>query len=209
MLLPAHTHQRHQEAEGTNIFKRIQRKTKLGCQTYPQFRYTRRDAMSTLSRRDLIKTALSGVTAASLPLPSSGNGERQSAPVQRKGRIRQSVARWCYKDIPLDKLCAYGAEIGLKAVDLLNPDEYEVPARYGLVCSMGYASGGDIANALNRVENHAKIEEGFRKYIPLAAKAGVPNVITFSGNRNGMSDEEGDRKSTRLNSSHQIISYAV
>src|SRR5207253_210389 len=85
-------------------------------QTYPQFRYTRRDAMSTLSRRDLIKTALSGVTAASLPLPSSGNGERQSAPVQRKGRIRQSVARWCYKDIPLDKLCAYGAEIGLKKI---------------------------------------------------------------------------------------------
>src|SRR5437764_11246976 len=139
----------------------------------------------------MIKTALSGVTAASLPLPSSGNGERQNAPVQRKSRIRQSVARWCYKDIPLDKLAAYGAEIGLKAVDLLNPDEYEVPARYGLVCSMGYASGGDIANALNRVENHAKIEEAFRKTIPLAAKAGVPNVITFSGNREGMSDEEG------------------
>jgi len=44
---------------------------------------------------------------------------------------------------------------------------------------------------LNRVENHARIEEGFRKNIPLAAKAGVPNVITFSGNRAGMSDEEG------------------
>src|SRR2546429_7868145 len=87
---------------------------------------------------------------------------------------------------------------------LFRSDEYEVPARYGLVCSMGYASGGDIANALNRVENHAKIEEGFRKYIPLAAKAGVPNVITFSGNRNGI-----DRKSTRLNSSHGYISYAV
>jgi hydroxypyruvate isomerase len=27
----------------------------------------------------------------------------------------------------------------------------------------------------------------------LAAKAGVPNVITFSGNRHGMSDEEGAR----------------
>ena len=44
---------------------------------------------------------------------------------------------------------------------------------------------------MNRVENHAKIEEEFRKYIPLAAKAGVPNVITFSGNRIGMSDAEG------------------
>src|SRR5579871_6122456 len=56
---------------------------------------------------------------------------------------------------------------------------------------MAYAGGGEIPSALNRVENHARIEEGFRKYIPLAAKAGVVNVITFSGNRAGMSDEEG------------------
>jgi len=41
------------------------------------------------------------------------------------------------------------------------------------------------------VENHAKIEEAFRKNIPIAAKMGVPNVITFSGNRMGMSDDEG------------------
>ncbi len=81
--------------------------------------------------------------------------------------------------------------LAVRAVDLLKPEEYEVPRKYGLVCSMAYAGGGDIPNALNRVENHAKIEEGFRQYIPLAAKAGVPNVITFSGNRAGMSDEEG------------------
>jgi hydroxypyruvate isomerase len=56
---------------------------------------------------------------------------------------------------------------------------------------MGYGGGGEIASAMNRIENHAKIEEAFRKSIPLAAKAGVPNVITFSGNRAGMSDEEG------------------
>ena len=56
---------------------------------------------------------------------------------------------------------------------------------------MGYAHGGEIKSAMNRVENHARIEEAFRQYIPLAAKAGVVNVITFSGNREGMSDEEG------------------
>ena len=115
----------------------------------------------------------------------------QNSPISRKGQIKQSVSRWCYQKIPLDELCAYAAQIGLKGVDLLKPDEYEVPARHGLVCSMGYADGGEIASAMNRVENHAKIEEGFRKYIPLAAKAAVPNVITFSGNRAGMSDEEG------------------
>jgi hydroxypyruvate isomerase len=58
---------------------------------------------------------------------------------------------------------------------------------------MGYAGGGEIAEALNRPEHHAAIEAGLRLNIPLAAKAGVPNVITFSGNRRGMPDEEGAR----------------
>ncbi len=110
---------------------------------------------------------------------------------KRNGRIRQSVARWCYQQIPLNELCVAAAAMGLVGIDLLKPEEYEVPSRYGLLCTMGYAGGGEINKGLNRVENHAAIEAGLRKYIPLAAKAGVPNVITFSGLRNGLSDEEG------------------
>ena len=143
--------------------------------------------MSPLSRRHWLKTAASGAAAASLPL----SWPAQTASVHRKGQIRQSASRWCYQKVPLDKLCAYGAEIGLQGIDLLQADEWEVPRRYGLICSMGYAGGGEIRSALNRVENHSKIEEAFRKYIPVASKAGVANVITFSGNRAGLSDEEG------------------
>jgi hydroxypyruvate isomerase len=113
--------------------------------------------------------------------------------VQRKGRIRQSVSRWCYKQFTLDQVCTYAAQMGLKGIDLLDIKDWEVPGRYGLVCAMGYGGGGTIPDALNRTENHAAIEEAFRKNIPIAAKAGVPNVITFSGNRRGMSDEEGAR----------------
>ena len=144
--------------------------------------------MTKLSRRTMLKSAVSGATIVSIP---SLSWEEQNAPTRRKGQIKQSVSRWCYEKIPLDDLCVYAAQIGLKGVDLLKPDEYEIPGRHGLVCSMAYAGGGEIPTALNRVENHARIEEGFRKNIPLAAKAGVPNVITFSGNRAGMSDEEG------------------
>jgi hydroxypyruvate isomerase len=136
----------------------------------------------------MLKGAVSGAAVASV---SSIAWSEATAPVQRKGRIKQSASRWCYKEIPLDQLCTYAAQIGLKGIDLLDPDEYEVPRRYGLVCSMGYAGERDLVNGMNRTENHAKIEEGFRKYIPLAAKAGVPNVITFSGNRAGLADEEG------------------
>ena len=137
----------------------------------------------------LLKSSLASVAAIGLSSPSSAY-----APIAtRRDRIHQSVSRWCYSQIPLDRLCSYSASIGLKGIDLLQPEEYEIPRRCGLICTMGYAGGGEIANALNRTENHAAIEQALRTGIPRAAKAGVPNVITFSGNRRGMSDEEGAR----------------
>lgn len=141
-----------------------------------------------VSRRAALKAGLATAAAASLPQIALAD----ELPM-KTGRIQQSVCRWCYKQIALDDLCAFAARIGLKGVDLLEVDEFDTPRKYGLICTMGYAGGGTIPDALNRTENHAAIEAAFRKNIPLAAKAGVPNVITFSGTRRGMSDEEGAR----------------
>lgn len=146
--------------------------------------------MPSLTRRALLKSSV--VTFAASQLPST-SATQAAVPQPRKGRIRQSVSRWCYSHVSLDQLAEYAARIGLRGIDLLQPEEYEVPRRYGLVCAMAYAGGGEINQALNRVENHAAIEQAFRTNIPKAAKSLVPNVITFSGNRAGMSDEEGAR----------------
>jgi hydroxypyruvate isomerase len=140
-----------------------------------------------LSRRAALKSGLAATAIASLPALA---GADDVAPA-RKNRIHQSACRWCYKDIPLDQLCAYGAKIGLKGIDLLPVEDFDVPRRYGLICTMGQAGGGTIPDGLNRLENHAAIEAAFRQNIPIAAKAGVPNVITFSGVRRCMSDDEG------------------
>jgi hydroxypyruvate isomerase len=146
------------------------------------------------NRRKFLKSGLAAtVLTATSSLAGQTNSAQQPSPVKRKGRIQQSVSRWCYKQFTLDQLCTYGVQMGLKGIDLLDIQDWEVPRRYGLVCTMGYCGGGTISDALNRTENHAAIEEAFRKNIPIAAKAGVPNVITFSGNRRGMSDEEGAR----------------
>ncbi len=153
--------------------------------------------MSSISRRKMLKSTIAGTALASAPMTSSiaWGQEKPSAspetPMPRKGNIRQSVSRWCYAKMSLDELCAYSAQIGLKGVDLLEPKDFEAPKKYGLICTMGYANAGTIPDALNVLANHDKIEAGLRENIPLAAKAGVPNVITFSGNRRGMSDEEG------------------
>lgn len=152
--------------------------------------------MNLISRRRLIRRMVSDVAAASLSPTSIFPNVPELQSTQRKGRIRQSVSRWCYEKIPLDELCEKGAAMGLKAIDLLHEKEWEVPRRYGLVCSMGYGGGGEIRSGMNRVENHANIEEAFRKSIPRAAKLRVANVITFSGNRGGLSDEEGMKNTT-------------
>jgi hydroxypyruvate isomerase len=153
--------------------------------------------MTILKRRTLLRTAASigagtaaGIIGGSKVL-AQATAAGPTAEATRKGRIHQSVCRWCYQKMTLDQLCTVAQSLGLVGVDLLQPDEYAVPLRYGLRCTMAYGGGGDIKSALNRVENHAAIEAAFRTNIPLAAKSNVPNIITFSGNRMGMSDAEG------------------
>jgi len=48
-----------------------------------------------------------------------------------------------------------------------------------------------IPDGWNRTENHDRLTAEAEKAIPKVAAAGLPNIITFSGNRRGLSDEDG------------------
>jgi len=110
--------------------------------------------------------------------------------VVKNGRLKQSVTRWPYRSIPFADFCRAVADMGLQAMDLLEEAEWPIAREYGLVCSMGYAGGGSIADGLNVKANHDAIVRNFEQSIPRAASHGVVNVITFFGNRRGMKDEE-------------------
>jgi hydroxypyruvate isomerase len=56
---------------------------------------------------------------------------------------------------------------------------------------VGYATDWGIPKGFNRIENHEKLIADFEAMIPKASAAGVPNLICFSGNREGQDDEEG------------------
>ena len=74
----------------------------------------------------------------------------------------------------------------MEGIDLLSRRSMKFRGVMGSSAPWAMRAGETIADALNRPEHHAAIEAAFRTNIPLAAKAGVPNVITFSGNRRGM-----------------------
>jgi hydroxypyruvate isomerase len=144
-----------------------------------------------LSRRAAIGTL--GATAATSALGSALSPLAAAAaalePLPR-GRLRQSVSRWCYASTKIHDLCAAAASMGLVGIDLLGPDEWAVPKQYGLVCTMGN-SWGTIPVGFNRLNQHDKLVADGEAYIAKAAAAGVRQIVVFSGNRAGLSDGEG------------------
>jgi hydroxypyruvate isomerase len=139
-----------------------------------------------MTRRSALKIAAASV----VPV------EINAASAPQKGRLKQSAARWCYKDMSINDLCRNGAEMGLSAIDLVRPEEWPTLQRYNLVSSMVY-SAGTIPDGWNRTENHDRLEKEMREGIERAAAAKLPNVITFSGNRRGLSDEQGKENCIR------------
>jgi len=129
--------------------------------------------------------------AAASGLPSSLTAQEGAAAIKLKGRIRQSVCRWCYGKVSLEDLCRAAKDMGLVAIDLLETSDFPTLKQYGLACGMVSGVPGGIGSGLNRLEHHDKIVEFFERTAPVVAQAGYPNIICFSGNRAGMSDAQG------------------
>jgi hydroxypyruvate isomerase len=153
------------------------------------------------TRRDALKAGLAVAAAATLPRALGATGATRAAhaadaadAVLERSRAaapyRQSVARWCFSGMPLAELCREAKRIGLHGIDLLGEDEWELPKAHGLVCAV--ANGpGNIVDGWNRQNQHDRLVAEGERLIPLAAAAGITQMIVFSGNRRGLSDGEG------------------
>jgi hydroxypyruvate isomerase len=144
------------------------------------------------TRRSVLQAAGAGAigTLALSPLNAD-------EPAKPKGNIKQSVCRWCYGKIPLEKLAAEIVKIGFQSIELLSPEEFKVIKPFGLTCAVMRCATG-IVDGTNRTENHERIEKALRADIEFAADAGLPNVLCMSGNRRGMDSGEGLKNSAAV-----------
>jgi hydroxypyruvate isomerase len=108
-----------------------------------------------------------------------------------KGYVKHSVSYWCFGKYPLDELAPICKEIGISSIELLDPKDWATVQKHGLTCAMAQGAGLGIDNAWNKPELHDKLVASYEEVIPLVAKAGLTNLICFSGKRNGLSDEQG------------------
>lgn len=155
------------------------------------------------SRRSFIGSSarFSAITAvvASLGTRISA-AEESAAKVGAKGKINHSVCKWCYDSIPLEDFCIAAKEIGLQSIELLQTSDFEVLKKNDLTCALvASARGttkddvevGGISMAFNRTEHHDALQEANERVLRECAEVGAKQLIVFSGNRDGMGDEQG------------------
>ncbi len=146
-------------------------------------RITRRSAITKLAG----SAAVAGVAAG---LASRLAAADDAAGAKLKGRIHHSVCKWCYPKVSLEDMCKAGKEMGLQSVELLETKDFPTLKKYDLMCAM--VSGADqIGFGFNRLEHHEQLIKKYEEIAPTVAEAGFKNIICFSGNRKGMSDEQG------------------
>jgi hydroxypyruvate isomerase len=143
-----------------------------------------------MTRRHLISSMAGAAAASAIPFGNSSLQQTDYA-LKLKGNIHHSVSQWCYGEIPLPEFAAACREMGIESIELLGEKDWPVVKNAGLKCAVGYATDWGIPKGFNRVEHHEKLIADFEAMIPKAASAGIPNLICFSGNREGQNDNEG------------------
>ena len=145
-----------------------------------------------MSRRKLIKNVAGAAVAVGAVVPrlaAAASGETIYR--AKNNRINQSVVHWCFKPMSVEELAVESARMGLKSVELVGPEHWPTLKKHGLICAISGSHG--FAKGFAHPEEHEQCLASLRKSIDATAEAGWPSVITFSGFRRGLSDEEGTK----------------
>lgn len=110
-----------------------------------------------------------------------------------KGNIKHSVCYWTYNFLPLDELCRKVNEIGFSAIDLVGPKDWPTLKKHGIYSSMCNGAEISLTEGWNDKQYHSTLIKSYTEHINLVADAGYKNLICFSGNTKGMSNETGLR----------------
>lgn len=142
-----------------------------------------------ITRRTAL-TTLAGTTLSGALLGTSEADETKPQKAVPQKVLHQSVCRWCYGGMPLEALCKNAAEMGLLSVELLSEKEWATTKQHGITCAVSNGPSG-IVDGWNRPADHDRLIKESERLLPLIADQKIPNMIVFSGNRRGISDDEG------------------
>ena len=103
--------------------------------------------------------------------------------------FKQAFSRWTLGELT-DQHIKQIYDLGITGVEMPKPEEYDrwLDAGFTIASIVGH---GTLTSGLNKKENHGRILDEVRANLEVAKQYGIPNLICFSGNRDGISEEEG------------------
>ena len=101
-----------------------------------------------------------------------------------------SMTWWSFANRGVDDadLIRATAEIGYDGIELADPALWPRIADAGLAIA-SHGGHDRIEVGLNRPDQHDRIEREVTERLALAQRWGIPTLICFSGNRDGLADE--------------------
>ncbi len=143
-----------------------------------------------LSRRSVLRVAAG--TSALVAIGHRAFSRERIERAVTKGRIKQSIAYWCVQKYwSVEETCRIAKELGCRSVELVEPKDWPILKKYGLVCAIHSSHGFD--KGMNNPAYQEMCLAKLRDSIDACAEHGFPNVITFTGFREDIPDDVGLR----------------
>lgn len=135
----------------------------------------------------MLKQVIGATTVGSMGVVTASTAGARPTQVVRKGRIHQSIASWCFCDAgqkwSLDRLCGVAKDLGCLSVELVEPKDFPILKKHGLVCAITPNGMPDapFVKGLNNPRYQDEVVARTQVAIEATAAAGFPNVIAFTG----------------------------
>jgi hydroxypyruvate isomerase len=106
--------------------------------------------------------------------------------------IPQSVSWWCFvpEKLTPKEFVQTAADAGYAALDLVPPEYFDLVTEHGLKIA-AIAGHDSLTVGLNKRDQHGRIKKEIEGKLADAVRLEIPNLICFTGNRDGLADEEG------------------
>ncbi|HEY7315652.1 MAG TPA: TIM barrel protein [Gemmataceae bacterium] len=143
------------------------------------------NASPRITRRRVLQSATGLAVVGAL-----GAGARADEPVIKNRRLKQSIVRWCFDEQwSLEQMCQQAKRLGCASVELVDPKDWATLKKHGLVCAIAGSHG--FEKGMNNPKYQEMCLDKMRTAIDASAEAGCPNVITFTGFREDIADDDG------------------
>ncbi len=159
-----------------------------------------------MNRRGMLRSAAgAGLGAMALGIAGCEEAQKVGGGAALKGHINHSMVWWCFEKYwTTEQMCEVAKSLGLKSVELIEPEHWPTLKKHGLVCAIHGSHG--FVQGMNNPAYHDMCIAKIKESVDICAEYGFPNVITFTGMSEDIPADAGQKNC--IEGLKKVVGYA-